>query len=319
MLTALPAEETRASLYQRTDLIRSRKGTGLPTGLRLQRRLGKGSNNRVHLCITKRGDSYVYREPRSNSDTRRVGNATWEYRNSALAMHIGAGPTLYDAWYARRRTSKQAAGLHMVMEYFPQDVHSLLFDTPQLSMELAPSIREQCITHLRAMAEHGLFCYDLKPANMIYRRLDGATPIELKFIDFGRDFSEWRPYQIPYEFLERAPVSSYLQSLLEDEPAAAEVYAQVSYAVMVVILSAHISHCIEEERDEMGLSRAERCQLNFLAGEAFELRKRTKGKHVKLIKKVLRHEEVRTTMQHYMGKRNASTRSLFEAAQFMRV
>ena len=90
-----------ASKYQRTTLITPRKGTGLPSGhgLRLVKLLGKGSNNAVYLYKTKKDELVVVRQPRRKSDTQRVGNATWEFRNTAIAVQLEIAPLLYDAWY----------------------------------------------------------------------------------------------------------------------------------------------------------------------------------------------------------------------------
>ena len=157
-----------ASKYQRTLLIQPRNGTGLKNGLRLIKLLGKGSNNAVYLAEDKEKMKVVVRQPRSNSDTQRIGNASWEFRNTAIAANLKICPILYDAWYVRHATRLQKGGLHIVCAYYPKDVHSLLCDTPKDVIPIAKELRTQVIHHLRKMADNNLFCYDLKPSNMVF-------------------------------------------------------------------------------------------------------------------------------------------------------
>lgn len=307
-----------AAKYQRSTLIQQRSGTGLQFGIKIQKLLGKGSNNAVYLAQAKDGTKVVVRQPRRNSDTQRIGNASWEFRNTAIAAQLEICPVIYDAWYVRHATRLQRGGLHIVSDYFPKDVHSLLCDTPLDVIPIAKELRTQVMSHLRKMADNFLFCYDLKPSNMVFK----DDPVVVKFIDFGRDFCEWRPYSADNEFLERAPVLSAIQTIADrhaDERLSAQMlYSDLMFAVMVIMLSANIAYTLDQSRNAIRASFAERSILNFMAGAAAELRTTTRGSHVVLIKEILRQRDIKDTIRHYMGRRNCGTKRVFYYAGFRR-
>lgn len=308
-----------ASKYQRTTLITPRKGTGLPSGhgLRLVKLLGKGSNNAVYLYKTKKDELVVVRQPRRKSDTQRVGNATWEFRNTAIAVQLGIAPLLYDAWYNRHSTVDQRGGLHIICEYYPKDLHALLMDTPEAVKPLASKLRKRVIQHLRTMADNCLFCYDLKPSNMVYRE----EPFDVRFIDFGRDFCEWRPYSSDNEYLERAPILSLIQTIADQNQTtrypAKQLYSDLIYAVMLLILSSNMAYTLDQSRTASRRGFADNQSLNFMAIAAHELRAQTRGRHVQLIKDIIRQRDIRDTLRHYMGRRNCGTKRCFDYAGFV--
>ena len=318
MLTPLNLDN--AAQYQRSTLIAPRRGTGLPHGhgLRLVKLLGKGSNNAVFLYKTKTNQLVVVRQPRRKSDTQRVGNATWEFRNTAIAVQLGVAPVLYDAWYNRHSTNDQRGGLHIICEYFPQDMHALLIEKPERVKPLIETLRATIVKQLRAMADHALLCYDLKPSNMVYR----DNPFSVRFIDFGRDFCEWRPYSSDNEYLERAPVLSFVQTLAEANATpkypASKLYTDLIFAVMVLVLSSNIAFTLDSSRTASRQSFSDGMTLNFMAEIARELRQQTCGRHVHLIKEILRQRDIRDTLRHYMGRRNCGTKRTFAYAGFKR-
>ena len=55
-----------------------------------------------------------------------------------------------------------------------------------------------------------------------------------------------------------------------------------------------------------------------MAGAAADLRTSTRGKHVRLIKEILRHRDIKDTIRHYMGRRNCGTKRTFYYAGFRR-
>ena len=128
-----------AAKYQRTTLIQVRTGTGLKFGLKLDKLLGKGSNNAVYLAHAKDGTPVVVRQPRRGSDTQKLNNASWEFRNTAIAANLNVCPVIYDAWYIRHATPLQRSGLHLVCDYYHRDIHSLLLESP---MEVLPNANE---------------------------------------------------------------------------------------------------------------------------------------------------------------------------------
>lgn len=313
-----PLNLENASQYQRTTLIAPRRGSGIPPGhgLKMIRLIGKGSNNAVYLYKTKDDQLVVVRQPRRKSDTQRVGNATWEFRNTAIAVQLHAAPLLYDAWYNRHASDDQRGGLHMISEYFPQDMHNLIMDTPEMVAPLSDKLRAEITSHIRKMADHHLFCYDLKPSNMVFRE----SPFAVRFIDFGRDFCEWRPYSEGNEFTERAPVLSFVQTLCEryadDRMSASKLYTELIYVVMMLLLSSNIAFTIDQSRTASRRTFADNQLLNFMGTALQELREQTCGKHIKLIKEVLRQRDIRDTLRHYMGRRNCGTKRCFHYASF---
>jgi hypothetical protein len=306
-----------APKYQRTVLIAKRQGTGLKYGIQLIKLLGKGSNNAVYLAQDRNGQKCVVRQPRSNSDTQRVGNASWEFRNTAIAVRLGVCPKMFDAWYVRHGTKLQKSGLHIVCDYYPNDVHELLEDYPYNISMISSKLCQQTVSHLKKMADNFLFCYDVKPSNMVFKP---EPDLDVKFIDFGRDFCEWRPYSETNEYLERAPVTSFIQTLA-DEHAEGDLtpvmlYSDLMFTVMLIMLSANIAFVLDHCKEASRASFAERCVLNFMAEAAGEARKNMRGKHVKLVKEILRHREIRDTIRHYMGRRNCGTKRTFYYAGF---
>ena len=317
MLAALNLDN--AAQYQRTTLIAPRKGTGIPSGfgLREVKLLGKGSNNAVYLFRSKAGQEVVVRKPRRKSDTQRVGNATWEFRNTAIATQIGVAPTMYDAWYTRHTTSDQRGGLHIICDYYPKDMHSLLMDSPEVISDNAEEISAIVNGALRRMAEHSLFCYDLKPSNMVVRE---EPKLEIKLIDFGRDFCEWRPYSDQNEHLDRAPILSFVQSLADDNATARypakDLYVDLIYITMLVLLSSNIAYTLDQSSTASRHSFAENALLNFMGATLKSLRAQIPKAHVVLVKEILRQRDIRDTLRHYMGRRNCGTKRCFYYASF---
>ena len=313
-----PLDLQHAAHYQRTTLILQRKGKGIPPGIKLVKLLGKGANNSVYLYKTRDDLYVVVRVPRSRSDTQRIGNATWEFRDTAIATEVGAAPVLYDAWYNRHATPDQRGGLHIVCAYYEKDVHSLLLDLTTKVIPISKELRRQTTMHLRNMAKTHLFCYDLKPANMVFNE----NPLDIRFIDFGRDFCEWRPYSQENEYIERAPVLSFLQTIADknstDRISGKELYEDLMFSVMVIILSANIAFTLEQSRSAIRCSFAERAILNFMGAAASDIYSCTSAMHIGLIQEVLRHREIRDTIRHYMGRRNAGTKRVFAYAGFSR-
>lgn len=305
--------------YQRSTLIQERSGTGLKFGIKLSKLIGKGGNNAVYMAIAKDGTYVVVRQPRRNSDTQRIGNASWEFRNTALASALGISPIMYDAWYVRHATRLQKSGLHLVCEYFPRDIHHLICNSPTDVIPITKKLRDQTVSHLRTMADNFLFCYDLKPANMVF----SDNPVDVRFIDFGRDFCEWRPYSEKNEFLERAPILSYIQTLAMENATGKMtpelLYKDLMFLVMVVILSANIAYTLNQSSSAIRATFAERAILNFMAGAAAELRTTTRGSHVALVKEILRMRDLKDTIRHYMGRRNCGTKRVFCYAGFRRI
>ena len=316
MLTPLSIEN--ASQYQRTTLLVKRPGTGVPQGIKIGKLIGKGSNNSVFLAKTKDNQEIIVRFPRTNSDTQRIGNATWEFRNSLIAANAGAAPLIYDAWYTRHMTQQQKSGLHMITDYYPIDVHEFIMENHDALFQNWNELRRQCVSNLRNMAKAGLFCYDLKPSNMVAR----ISPFTIKFIDFGRDFAEWRQYSAKNEHIERAPVLSYIQKIVEasnlevDNMTNEDIYYELIFVTMLILLSSNIDYTIQQSTTAIRKSFASKHFPNFLFEDCAETRKCIHPSLIPLVKEILRHRDVKDTIRHYTGRRNCGTKRTFAYSGF---
>ena len=311
----LPVSFESVSEYQRTTFVAARTGDGLPQGVKLIRAIGKGSNNRVHLA--KKGNALLaVRIPRAKSDTRRLTNAALEFENSMVAARIGAAPQIYDAWYTRRATAEQPCGLHMITECFSLDLHALATQDVKKFARLHDELQERTVAHLRNMAKTGLLCYDLKAANAVVN----TTPFDLRFVDFGSDYSEYRPFDIHNEHVERAPVLSYIQRLVQPLESTSFdhkwAYSELIYSVMLILLSSSIELTLHQCPSAMRESAAKRRFLNFLCGECRRQRQCIRPELIPLIKQILRHRDIKDTIQHYMGRRNGGTKRTFALSGF---
>jgi hypothetical protein len=313
----VPLNYENVSQYQRTNLIVKRSGNGLPSGVKIIKILGKGSNNTVYLAKKNKTD-IVFRVPRTNSDTQRIGNASWEFRNSVIAAQLGVAPHVYDAWYNRHASSQQRSGLHMITEYFPIDVHEMLMEKPEEIIQNYELLQQQTISHLRKMANASMFCYDLKASNMVAR----LNPFDVRFVDFGRDFAEWRPYMEKNDHIDRAPVLSYLQKLVDIRFKTSTfiqregIYRDVIFVVMLIILSANLEFTIQQSTSAIRICSQKRHFMNFLFNGCTEMRQCLPPELISLVKDVLRHRDVRDTIRHYTGRRNCGTKRTFNYSGF---
>lgn len=289
--------------YDREDLLKPRDGSGIDTRLKFVRLIGKGANNSASLFRAPDDQCVVVRSPRHSSDTKRKLHAQCEFEHTKLAAELGVAPVLYDAWYARHRTARQASGLHLVCEYFPHDLHSLLVDETADVPARADELQRITLRHLRTMARAGMLCYDLKPSNMVVKEND------VRFIDFGRDFTEVRPYGTACS--EKAPVLSYIQDLVEragSRSRRAQLYSELIYATMVVLLSANIEKVLRKTDATLRCAVDQRATVNFMAHAATSWCRQAPPLHVSMLKNIIRHEDIRATLRHYMGRRNCGTK-----------
>lgn len=320
-LSPLPPSDLESHLS--SSFLQKRRGSGLPSSLTVLKLLGKGSNNRVFLAEWK-GTKVIVRQPRRGSDTQLSDNARSEFTCALLASGKGVAPLIYDSWYTRHATSKQKSGLHMVTERFDDDVHTLLTKEPEVASLLAPDMGRLVCEKLLSLAELHIFSFDLKPSNIVYRRVEGKeSKIDIRFIDFGKDFCEWRPYSpsSPYENVQKAPILSFIQTLADSNTdsrlSAERLYVRLIYTTMLIILSANLSFMVDQSRSLERIGTKRKAKLCFLTRSSEEMRREVRGSHINLVRQILRHNEVRSTMRHYMGRRNAGTRRCFRFAGFL--
>ena len=210
-----------------------------------------------------------------------MGNASWEFRNTILASSLGVAPKLFDAWYNRHSASKQRSGLRMVMGIFSCDMHTLLLDSPMKVIPMVDALCRQAVAHMRAMANNDMLCYDLKPSNLVFA-MDGEVP-QLRFIDFGRDFCEWKPFVASGKAIARAPVLTFIEKLAiehaDDRITARTLYRELIFATMVIILSSNISFTLSQSERAARCSYADRGMLNFMSKAAADTRQYTRSSH----------------------------------------
>ena len=315
MLTSKPLHTIDCSssgveTYLKKNFSVQRKGTGLPLEYVLGDTLQCGTNNRVSLLAPKcsRGPSYVVRSPRSESDTRVVKSAILEFMQTSLACYLNVAPNLYDAWYCDRDKKRQGNGLHLIMDHYPLDMHSALFERTDEVMRKGLSLGAETESHLYKMATHGMLSYDLKSSNMLTdQKLD-----HVKIIDFGSDFCEVRTFTDCNS--KTTPVLNHVAALCSDNP---DMYAPLIFHIMMILLSSNMSHEIEVRKRSIGLVRDQRHTLNYMRMRVSALRRRTTPKMVRLIKRALRHDDLRDHIRHYNGKLNSSVKMTFSLANFV--
>ena len=301
--------------YSKTVFTRPRPGNGLPPSISIDDEIGRGSNNRVYRGIHNDATPVVIRIPRRKSDTERAGYATWEFRHTLLASNLGVAPVLYDSWYVRHAKSNQRAGLHMIQEYFPYDLMNAFDEYQNEVIENCDQITNIIDSHIMKLANAEMLCYDLKPSNIVIRFEDD---IDVRFIDFGREFCEHNIGKD--ETQQRTPVTNMARQIAKKyagkhKYSDFEVYRHLLYAVMVIILSAVTTHTIHEHRAVLRANADVRGQLNCVKPLATKLMDSTRGDFIRLVRDMLRQEDIKSLLRHYVGRRNSGTRRIFKLAR----
>ena len=320
--------------------------TEVPPELSVGAEIGKGANNKVYR-VDFHGHACVLRAPRRRSDTQQRGSAVWEMRHTLKAAQIGVGPAVYAAWCARHAQGKWPAGLYVVTERFTHDLEVLLCEEAPRATANCAAIGESISTCLQSLAEARILVYDLKPSNMVVRfsggvaapraprapRLLGArgsagrgarAPAsevpevpEVKVIDFGRDFCEWGQATAGTDA--STPVIDMLRRHIESRslpPSETQaLLTHILFAVMVVQLSATTTRQLHEDRSEHRMDADARAAVNPVAPIAAKLLDSMQGCNKKLLREVLRHDDVRGVLRHYHGRRDAGTRRTLRLAR----
>jgi hypothetical protein len=312
------------SVFLKTLFLRSRPGKGLRDDVyevREDEKLGEGSNNSVHLARHRAsGALVVVRRPLADSDTRHQQQATGEARLMLEAARAGVGPRVHDLWYCAASTAVQRRGLHAVMEHFASDLHDVVFHDAEWLFDHREALCHQIIGVLHALGEREIFCCDVKACNLV---LDKArTPPVVRLIDFGRDFCDHCDWATGSSACPRCPHGlDALPAILRLARARGldrASYRRVLALTMLVLLSANLDHELHARRRRYGMDRDERHARNVLRENvAFVRRARATAGEVVCVKALLRDDEVRACVRHYLGGRGASVRRVFRAANFV--
>lgn len=283
--------------------------TKLPDDLLLGDELGRGTNNRVYRA-SWRGTKCVLRVPRRGSDTQQRGSAIWELRHTLRASELDVGPKVLYAWYARHATEEWPKGLYLVMERFDDDLETVLcedVDSEKLT-ELQPVLQMELLRCVETLAKDRIFVYDLKPNNIVVRRTEEGE-VQLRIIDFGRDFCEWPGNGTDPD--RNTPHIDLIQRLASDD----ERTVHILFATMMVVLSSTTTQCLYDTRETHRMDRETRRRVNPILQKTIELLDGMQGRNVHIVREVLRMDEVRGVLRHYHGRRYSGTHATMQFAR----
>lgn len=281
--------------------------TRIPDDVEVGDEIGKGTNNRVCKCTWK-GKRCVLRVPRRKSDTQQRGSAIWEFRHALRASQLKVGPTVYHAWYARHATSEWPSGLYVVMERFDHDLETILCEDEEC-MEGAIQKRDVIQTAIckciESLAKERIFVFDLKPSNLVMRVDEASKEVEVRVIDFGRDFCEWTGCMTDPS--RNTPHVDMLRRKLGESVDVEERITHIIFACMMVILSSTTTRTLYETREHHRMDATTRSKINPIATATNLLLESMQGRNVAVLRELLRMDEVRGVLRHYHGRRNSGT------------
>lgn len=279
----------------------------VPDQFHVKELLGKGSNNKVYRV--KWNDSeYVLRAPRRRSDTQQRGNAAWEYRHTLRASELEVGPTLHMAWCARHANGQQwPSGLYMVTDRFEHDVEAVLADKGL--REQFNDMGDAVVKCLTRLSRDLMFMYDLKPSNVVVR-LDETGNVHARIIDFGHDFCEWGGASSEDDH--NTPNLNLIRKLTDGDEA---IVSHVIFACMLVQLSATTTFHLFQDRSDHRMSKEMRQNTNPFPKFACRMLDSMRGCHKRLLRRLLRTDEVRSVLRHYLGRRNSGTGRVLRFSQ----
>jgi hypothetical protein len=293
----------------------------IPDDMKVRRELGKGSNNKV-FAATWRDHEVVLRAPRRKSDTQQKASAVWEFRHTLKASQLGVGPLVYDAWYAKHAKDEWPSGLYVVTERLDCDLHTALCDDAGMRKRLLPhvgALGDALLRCLHTLADNLIFVYDLKPSNIMVG-LGETRGVDVRVIDFGRDFCEWAGCE--HDPDSRTPIVDMLRKRVIERDGKdydRQLVPHLLFVSMLVVLSATTTYVLYEDRDDHRMTAAERALAHPLAQHTRALLDTVQGRNLALVREVLRTDEVRGVLRHYHGRRNAGTRRTLRYAKGVEV
>lgn len=282
----------------------------LPEDFRLHDEIGKGSNNKVFRA-TWDGQIVTFRVPRRKSDTQEVGNAKWEHLHTKQASVLGVSPRLLKSWYSRHSKDGWPSGLYMVMECYEHDLDELLNDPearPKM-LDMKEAIGECLVSKLNCLAQNQLLVFDLKPSNIV---LNIKGTLDVRIIDYGRDFCEWNPSKREQEQDRNTPILDMISRLTKGD---SEMQKHLAFGTMLLQLASTTTRHIYDDRRRHRMGRSERRSINPTAHPAQIFWDSMQGTHKKLLRNVLRCDPIRGVLKHYHGRRNGGTRRTLLFAQ----
>lgn len=286
--------------------------TKIPDTMVIGGELGKGTNNKVYKC-TYMGKRCVLRAPRRRSDTQQRGSAIWELRHTLRASELKVGPTVLVAWYARHATREWPSGLYIIMERYDDDLETILCeraDTRDVTIENRERIGAAIVSCLSTLASERIFVYDLKPSNIVLRTV-ADDDVDVRIIDFGRDFCEW-----PGCLTDPSSNTPHVDMLSRrvDDPTGKQL-EHVLFSTMMVVLSATTTTSLYQTRERHRMNATARAAIHPIAPLVQRLLGGMQGRNIALVRSVLRMDEVRGVLRHYHTRRNSGTHITFAYAR----
>ena len=286
----------------------ARKGNGIPQEFTIGRSIGKGANNEVFIATCNQKKEYVLRKPLKKADSRDRVEALREARYTQLAASIGAAPTVHDIWFVRKSTLSQRRGLYLILEKLEGDLTDSFKNDINFIITNSVELRKQIVRCIYQLAEAGLFCYDLKPANTVYNR----EPLTVKMIDFGSDYTESLFDDSEgkiVESLRKVAAELFTKDMVDQE-------CKFSFfVVMLIIYSSHLYHTVRSY--DLGLHITQMWEINFLVPVIVDLQKNMSELQHQLTVSLLKHKEVRKVFEHYFdGERKYSHEKACRRAHF---
>jgi len=222
---------------------------------------------------------------------------------------------MYDAWYVRHVKTDQRAGLHMIQQYFPYDLMDAFSHMSDEVREHCDEIGDAIDNNIKSLANTGILCYDLKPGNVV---LSLDEEVDVKFIDFGREFCEHSgrsnndKFTTPILDSIRVASRAYAKKNNMD---VSDIHRYLLYSTMTIILAATITDTLYKNRGALQLDRESRRALHCTRKYADAVLDDTRGDILKVVKTILRRDEIRGLLRHYVGKRNSGTKRIFRLAR----
>lgn len=289
--------------------------TKIPSDMTIGSELGKGTNNKVFKCTWK-DTKCVLRVPRRRSDTQQRGSAIWELRHTLRASELKVGPTVYYAWYARHATREWPSGLYLVMDRYDDDLETVLcedLDARDDMMKHRDRIGDAIVKCLDTLAQERIFVYDLKPSNVVIRFVDD-TSIDVRIIDFGRDFCEW-PGCLTDPSRNAPHVDMLARSIDAVGTECDTRITHILFASMMIVLSSTMTSTLYDTRERHRMDSSLRAKINPISNATARLLESMQGRNISLTRNVLRMDEVRGVLRHYHGRRRSGTHCTLRLAR----
>jgi len=275
------------------------------------KRLGKGANN-VVFSGAFGPVTVAVRLPLRKSDTQRKGAAKQEALATLRAAQLGVGPIIYDAFFHRHRGDRLRSGLYLITEAYTLDFQRVLNGGPDMEGWL-PAAAHAAVQALETLANDGMLLYDLKPSNIVIRP-PARGPIAVRIVDYGSEFCEWQHGLGPTPVLQHARQLIAATPHRRDQVESADVLKHMLFTLMLTQFSATTTRHIYDDARKRA-TRAVRPKQHCIALLCESHLASLQGRHVTLLRYLLRHESVRDVLRHYLSRAHSGTRRVMRLAR----